>query len=496
MNSQGDNSRLSQGELLLFQELLLRRTGMHITSRRSQEMGRHLWRVAAQEGMANLQVLYEKLDETRTESELWDQVISGLTIGETYFFRDRSQFEALRFHLLPEIIKRRGGERRLRLWSAGCASGEEPYSLAMLLTDIIPDIDRWSISILGTDINKDSLGRARRGRYKKWSFRQVGPDLVRRFFTQDEDRFDLHPRIKSMVSFNYLNLSEDNYPSLMTNTCAMDLILCRNVAIYLPDEQVQAMVRRFGGCLSQGGWLMVAATETDPRGFPGFVTRNMGPAAVYQVRGAEDEEPQAPWDLEACSAPEEPEPAVTQFKAPQQRPAAPPAWRPPLVAGPDVLSQARHMMETDRYQSARCLLEQATGRQRAAASLWLKGARRLANLGKLAEARYWCEKSLKAEPLSAEAHHCRALIALEEGEPLLAGEHLRNALYLEPNHLAAHFSLATLYRRLGQSQKAQVHGRQAIRLASSLPPEQSVPEADGLAAGRIVTMLRVLMDAA
>ncbi|MCF8042610.1 MAG: hypothetical protein K9K65_09995 [Desulfarculaceae bacterium] len=496
MNHQNENNRLSQGEFLLFHELLLRRTGMQITSRRSQEMGRHLWRVAAQRGMANLQVLYERLDETRTESDLWDQVISGLTIGETYFFRDSSQFEALRFHLLPEIIKRRRGERRLRLWSAGCASGEEPYSLAMLLTEIIPDLDRWSISILGTDINKESLARARRGRYKKWSFRQVGPDMVRRFFTQENDRFELHLRIKSMVNFTYLNLSEDNYPSLMTNTCAMDLILCRNVAIYLPDEQVQAMVRRFAGCLTQSGWLMVAATETDPRGFADFITRNMGSAAVYQLRSSEENQAQTAWDLEACPAAKEPEPIAPEIKTPPPRPAAPPVLRPPLTAGPDVLSQARRMMETDRYQSARCLLEQAKGNRRGTSNLWLKGARRLANLGKLAEASYWCEKSLEAEPLSAEGHHCRALIALEEGNPLLAGDHLRKALYLEPNHLAAHFSLATLYRRMGESQKALLHGRQAIRLASSLPPEQSVPEADGLAAGRIVTMLRVLLDAA
>ena len=496
MNNQDDNSRLSQGEFLLFHELLLRRTGMQITSRRSQEMGRHLWRVAPQNSMANLQVLYEGLDETRTASELWDQVISGLTIGETYFFRDRSQFEALRFHLLPEIIKRRRGERRLRLWSAGCASGEEPYSLAMLLTEIIPDLDRWSISILGTDINKESLARARRGRYKKWSFRQVGPDMVGRFFTQESDLYELSPRVKSMVNFSYLNLSEDSYPSLMTNTCAMDLILCRNVAIYLPDEQVQAMVRRFAGCLVQSGWLMVAATETDPRGFADFFTRNMGSAAVYQLRDSKKGEPQSPWTLEVCSEPKEPEPATHEIKAPPPRPAAPPELRPPLIAGPDVLSEARRMMEADLYQSARCLLEQAKGQHRSAANLWLKGARRLANLGKLAEARYWCEKSLEAEPLSAEGHHCRALIALEEDSPLLAGDHLRKALYLEPNHLAAHFSLATLYRRLGESQKALLHGRQAIRLASSLPPEQPVPEADGLAAGRIVTMLRVLLDAA
>ena len=496
MNSQNENNRLNQGEFLLFQELLLRRTGMQITSRRMQEMGRHLWQVATQSGMANLQVLYEKLDATRTESEIWDQVIGGLTIGETYFFRDRSQFESLRFHILPEIIKRRRDERRLRIWSAGCASGEEAYSLAMLLTEIIPDLERWSVSILGTDINKESLARARRGRYKKWSFRQVGQDMVRRYFTQENDRFELNQRIKSMVNFSYLNLSEDSYPSLMTNTCAMDLILCRNVAIYLPDDQVQAMVHRFAGSLSQGGWLMVAATETDPRGFADFTTRNMGPAAVYQLRGSEEKEPPSPWAPLVCQPAEEQSIAKTEIKVPLPRPVTPPKQRPPLIAGPDALNQARRMMETDRYQSARCLLEQAVGQRRSTANLWLKGARSLANLGKLAQARYWCDKSLEVEPLSAEGHHCRALIALEEGNPLLAGDHLRKALYLEPNHLAAHFSLATLYRRLGESQKAMLHGRQAIRLASSLPPEQSVPEADGLAAGRIVTMLKVLLDAA
>ncbi|MCB2190497.1 MAG: hypothetical protein KQI62_02970 [Deltaproteobacteria bacterium] len=496
MNSSNEHISLSQGEYQLFSDLLLRRTGMHITSRRSQEMGRHLWRVVAHESMAGLQELYEKLAQTPTESELWDQVISGLTIGETYFFRDRSQFNALRFQLLPEIIERRRSERRLRLWSAGCSSGEEPYSLAMLLTEIIPDLDRWSVSILGTDINKDSLRRARQGLYKKWSFRQVGADTVQKFFVPRDGLYELNPRIKSMVNFSYLNLSENNYPSLMTNTCAMDLILCRNVIIYLPDEQVQAMVRRFAGSLSPQGWLMVAATETDPRGFSGFATRNLGSAAVYQLRDGDEPEPRSPWEFDDCQPRRETQPVTLKVKPLPTQSAPQPEPRPPLTAGPDALSQARRMMETGRYQSARCLLEQGRGSRRATASLWLKGARRLANLGKLAEASYWCEKSLEAEPLLAEAHHCRALVALEEGDSLLAEEHLRKALYLEPNHLAGHFSLATLYRRLGLSQKAQLHGRQAIRLASSLPPEQSIPEADGLAAGRIVTMLRVLLDAA
>ena len=196
---------------------------------------------------------------------------------------------------------------------------------------------------------------------------------------------------------------------------------------------------------------------------------------------------------------ETPPTAVAVYQAPKSRPAAaqdqtPP--KPPLAAGPELLSQARRLLEQEQIQSARCLLEQARGQRRATANLWLKGARRLANQGRLAEARYWCGQALEADPLMPEAHHCRALIALEEGDADLAADHLRKALYLEPNHLAAHFSLATLYRKLGRNHKALLHGRQAIRLASSLPPDQKVPEADGLAAGRIVTMLQVLLEAA
>ena len=178
--------------------------------------------------------LYKQLEQSRTDSPLWDRVISGLTVGETYFMRDSAQFAALRQDILPELIRRRQKERRLRIWSAGCASGEEPYSLAMVLSELIPDWERWSVLILGTDINKQSLARARQGLYKKWSFRQCDPGVSGRYFTPQEQRFQIKPDIARRVSFAYLNLAEDTYPSLITNTCAMDLILCRNVAIYLP----------------------------------------------------------------------------------------------------------------------------------------------------------------------------------------------------------------------------------------------------------------------
>jgi len=496
MNRSSSESLLSPGEFALFQELVLGRTGMHFSSRRQGEMGRHLRLVAEEEGPMDLIQLYQRLERSRTDSPLWDRVISGLTVGETYFMRDSVQFAALRQHILPEIIRRRQPERRLRIWSAGCASGEEPYSLAMVLSEIIPDWERWSLFILGTDINKQSLARGRQGLYKKWSFRQCGPEVTQRYFDPRGQLLQIKPDLARRVSFAYLNLSEDTYPSLITNTCAMDLILCRNVAIYLPEKQVSQIVNRFAGCLAQEGWLMVAATETDPRGFPGFAARAFGSATAYQLLSPGQEA-----QLEAAppAACEPPPSAAPLYEAPKPRPATPPSRpepKPPPAAGPELLSRARRLLEQNQLQSARCLLEQARGQRRGAANLWLGGARRLANLGRLAEARYWCGQALEADPLLPAAHHCRALIAQEEGDVELAGDHLRKALYLEPNHLAAHFSLATLYRKLGRNQKALLHGRQAIRLASSLPPEQRVPEADGLAAGRIITMLQVLLEAA
>ena len=175
MNRPLANSSLSPGEFALFHDLVLRRTGMHFSSRRQAEMGRHLRLVAEEQGPMDLLQLYHELDQSRTDSPLWDRVITGLTVGETYFMRDSAQFAALREHILPEIIRRRQEERRLRIWSAGCASGEEPYSLAMLLSEIIPDWERWSVFILGTDINKQSLARGAPGHLQEVVFPPVRP---------------------------------------------------------------------------------------------------------------------------------------------------------------------------------------------------------------------------------------------------------------------------------------------------------------------------------
>jgi len=143
--------------------------------------------------------------------------------------------EALRHTVLPAIIQERRQKnfKQLRIWSAGCATGEETYTLAMLLAELLPDIQQWSISLLSTDINAAYLAFAQKGIYTKRSFRGETPsELAQTWFIQNEGRYQVKPEIRRLVTFAPLNLIEDEYPSFANHTTNMDLIVCRNITIY------------------------------------------------------------------------------------------------------------------------------------------------------------------------------------------------------------------------------------------------------------------------
>ena len=186
-----------------------------------------------------------------------------LTVGETYFFRDKKSFELIEGKILPDLIqKRREADRYLWIWSAGCATGEEPYSIAMLLSRLIPDIEDWNITVLATDINASFLQKAAKGIYGEWSFRDVPSGVKEVFFKKaGKDLFELLPEVRTAVTFTYLNLSEDAYPSLTNNTNGMDVILCRNVLMYFTEKSQREVVGKLYRCLVKGGWLMVSPAE-------------------------------------------------------------------------------------------------------------------------------------------------------------------------------------------------------------------------------------------
>ncbi len=214
-------------------------------------------------GFADVEALAQNLLSTPITKDLLEVLASHLTVGETYFFREKGIFEVLEWQILPQLLaSRRSGNRQLRIWSAGCASGEEAYSIAMLLHKILPDIRDWQITVLATDVSQRALQKAELGVYNQWSFRGTSTWLVEKYFTRVKgDKWKILPWIKEMVTFSYLNLATDPFPSRINNTAAMDIIFCRNVLMYFTPVVIDRVVENFSGALVEGGWLMVSPAE-------------------------------------------------------------------------------------------------------------------------------------------------------------------------------------------------------------------------------------------
>ncbi len=216
------------------------------------------------------------------------EILAGeLTVGETYFFREKRSFEILSEQILPELMRlRQGSERRLRIWSAGCCTGEDPIPSQFCSTEFCLIYGQWHVTLLATDVNPHFLKKASDGVYSEWSFRDSPSWLKQIYFKQiDKNRFEIVPRIKERVTFAYLNLAEDVYPSLANNTNAMDLIFCRNVLMYFSPEGTKRVAHHFHRSLVETGWLLVSPTETSSELFPQFSPVHFPDAVLYRKGG-------------------------------------------------------------------------------------------------------------------------------------------------------------------------------------------------------------------
>ena len=287
------NQALSDDLLSRFQRLLADQMGLHFGPERWPDLRRGLEAASRDFGYRDAGDCLAWLAAAPFSHRQIEVLANHLTIGETYFFRDRRSWEILETEVLPDLVRsRRLRDRRLRLWSAGCATGEEAYSLAILLTRTIADWRDWAITLLATDVNASSLARALDGVYGEWSFRDAPPWLKDGYFRQVENsRYRLESWVRQLVTFAPLNLAGDHYPSLLNNTNAMDLIVCRNVVMYFSPSQAQRVLSQMQQCLVAGGWLVGTATESaylaaiglTPVRFPGGVLYRKDDAKAVAV---------------------------------------------------------------------------------------------------------------------------------------------------------------------------------------------------------------------
>lgn len=236
--------------------------------------------VARQLGLGSIADLVARLRIERGR-ELQTKVVEAMTTNETSFFRDRTPFEALRLHVLPRLVTARAKLQALRIWSAGCSTGQEPYSIAMMLRDYFTRLDDWDVSILATDLSHDVLGRARAGRYSQLEVNRGMPaEMLIGHFDRDGIAYQLRDDVRRMVDFRQLNLA-DPWPDLPR----MDVVFLRNVLIYFDVPVRRAILQRVRRVLAPDGFLFLGGAETTLNLDDSFERVAIDKAGCYRLAG-------------------------------------------------------------------------------------------------------------------------------------------------------------------------------------------------------------------
>jgi chemotaxis protein methyltransferase CheR len=240
---------------------------------------RRLSRRLEQHRLRSFEEYYHFLRYDRKREEELAILIDNLTTNETYFFRESSQLRAFSEEILPEIKQTHAGRKVLRIWSAGCSTGEEPYTIAILLLESGDWWRDWQVEILGSDINQRVLHAARKGVYKKSAHRVTSPGMLAKYFLEEKGDYRIIDDVKELVSFSSVNLLDPFKTSLVSN---MDIIFCRNVIIYFDKEAKKKVIESFHHKLREGGHLFLGHSESLINISNAFELRTLKNDMIYQ----------------------------------------------------------------------------------------------------------------------------------------------------------------------------------------------------------------------
>jgi len=289
----GDQLAMTDAEFRMFAELLKAHCGLHFSEESRFLLEKRLERrVRALELGSFAAYHYHLRNEPQGDGEL-AHVIDELTTNETYFFRELNQLRALVEEILPELLlarRTRGSSMPVSIWSAGCSSGEEPYTVAMMAREAGMEPGR-DLRIYASDISRAMLKKARRGLYREAAFRETPPELRRRYFTAKDGLYRIADDVKSSVDFIHLNLIDEDKLALLGT---MDVILCRNVIIYFDLETKRQVMRSFHDKLRPGGYLLLGHSESLINVSSAFELRHLKRDLVYR-RPVPGEEAPDPW---------------------------------------------------------------------------------------------------------------------------------------------------------------------------------------------------------
>ncbi|ABC30578.1 Methylase of chemotaxis methyl-accepting protein [Hahella chejuensis KCTC 2396] len=491
--------------------------GLHYPQERWSDLERHLKLTSLDLGYDEPSafaraLLYDQIDTAQKV-----RLATELAVGETYFLRDPACYQHLIRHFLVPLLdqRRRSGRKTLRIWSAGCCSGEEAYSLAIMLEGLLPDMRGWNVELIATDLVAEFVEKAQSGNYGAWSFRQADPQWRARYFTQiGANQWAIHDRFRRRIHFFQLNLAQSVYPDEKRRLCDCDVILCRNVLMYFSPSQAAAVLDRLQRSLSPGGVLLLSPVESVICQWAGKKVHNWPEAVCLRRQGEESRwretapQPSGP-DLQAANA--------LSGRTEQH------AWRATAedisVAASVVsdsqerktLSREQQASEADNdwrrgqeaygegdYDAAVRHLQRFTARtglslrQQADAAILI--ARSHANRNRIQDAEDWANQAIRLDRLQPAAYWLLTSLHIGRSERRQALEALARVIYLQPDFIMAHYLSGILCMRLGQPERALRCLRNCKELLASVAPEQPLEEGEGLTAGDLLELVRGAFD--
>lgn len=430
---------LDDARMAALGRILEARMGWSLAGSTPSQLDHALRGMARHMGLAGAGACLEWLVSGEWSGDKADSCARFMTVGETYFFREQRAFDLIVGCARARADDPAGAGTPLRVWSAGCCTGEEPYSAAMALLEAIPGLAPGAVSILATDISKRSLEAARTGSYRAWSFRGVPERIRERYFSAHGDGlWRIRDQVRAMVHFEELNLALPAYPSPANGTAGIDVILCRNVLMYFTPAQRKLAVQRLRACLADGGWLVVNASEASSELFEGFTAtchpdaihyRKSAPAALQGARTAAP--PKAPAALKAPQRLKPPAPVAHAGAAARPARRAMPAT--PERAGPDA-------------------------------------------------------PAAEADTIA----HLRALVthSISAGDIERARASLQRIIFLQPLDVAAHYMMGMVLEQAGRKRQGRRKFEVVAQLLEGVDDAQCVPGTDGLPAGYLRASLR------
>lgn len=453
-------------------QYVIEATGLAYYENKDDELASHLAKRMAALGVNRCDGYLTHLRAGDSGHDELDRLATNLTIGETFFFRHRELFDALRDQVFPQIIERNRQYRTIRIWSAGCSIGAEAYSLSILLRrEFEQQLAGWDITILGTDINREFLTHAQSGEFGEWSFRAAPEDLKATCFARQGATWKIHEEYRRGVSFQYHNLVQHPFPSLVNNLTSFDLILCRNVMIYFNPLITQKLVGQFGDCLVDDGWFVVGHSEPNIDLFRDFRTMN-APGVVLYRRGLSTELPGQPptWSPPVFDTAVPSNIAASDFSTI--------SWTAPLAAEVRPASVKSPVTTTRPRRSRQTSMPAVVP-----ASLTLQTIRGQLDRGEWGAASENCRRLEPAEKLNPLFHFYQALLAEQLGKYEETESALRRAVYLDRGFVLAHYHLGLVLHRNRDSAAAGRCFRNVLSLLEKRNADEVFPEADGLTVG-------------